>query len=97
MKFQLTTIVGYAVGSCHDDRSLTFEDEINAADKKEAIEKARKLVNAYHEKNNHLTDYCLRSTLMRKIWVMHDVGEQRAEPARKAVPCMSAHLKEVLL
>ncbi|HUC31270.1 MAG TPA: hypothetical protein VMR99_01105 [Candidatus Paceibacterota bacterium] len=106
MKFQLYGRIGYAVGSCHDDRSIDISEEFNLPDGSNveamAIEKARGMIQELHEKYSHRTDYTLAAGLgvIREIWETHFEEDQCAVPARpaeKAKSAIPAHFKERLL
>lgn len=91
MNYELVGFVHYAVGSCHDDRSLTIQEKLKARTKAEAIKKARKKAERIHKENRHLTDYSmaleLRIVTTEPLWNIHFEDE---EAAREAIPARAA-------
>ena len=99
MKFQLVGTVRWAVGSCHDDRSKDIHEEFDAPNEKAAIEKAKEIVQKYHEEHSHLTDYGLQATLqvVKPIWETSFYDEEEAVAAQPARPAVKAHFEEKAL
>lgn len=103
MEFQLYGMIGYAVGSCHDDRSVDINEEFSVPDgpnaKAAAIEKSREIVQKLHGQYSHLTDYSLAAGLrvITEIWETHfeeAISAIPAMPAKKAKPAVPAGFKE---
>lgn len=106
MEFQLYGRVGYAVGSCHDDRSIAINEEFSVPDgpnaETMAIEKAREILRGVHKKYSHFTDYALAAGLrvIKEIWETHFEDDQPAipaVPARKEKPPTPAHFAEKII
>jgi hypothetical protein len=105
MEFHLYGGIGYAVGSCHDDRNVNIDEKFDVPDGPRAegvaIEKARGIVETLHKKYSHLTDYGLSAELavVKKIWRTHfedDQAARAAQQAKKAKAAIPAHFEEKL-
>lgn len=96
MKFKLTGKIYYAVGSCHDDRSMEINERFEAPNVKAAIDKAREIIGKEHDSNKHLTDYGLHAVLevTRSVWKVDFKDAELAMTARHARPAIKAHLEE---
>lgn len=93
MRFSLIGRVDYAVGSCHDDRSVLIRKRFSAPTKKAGIEKARDVIHKYHEEYRWRTDYGLCAELRTNripIWEIKFHDAEPAEPAIKARPAQPA-------
>lgn len=67
MIFQLIGLINYDVGSCHDSRTVSINQEFKATDVDQAIDKARELVKEFHETYSWHTDYTCRKMQLRMI------------------------------
>jgi aminoglycoside/choline kinase family phosphotransferase len=95
--FRLIGKITYDVGSCHDDRSVEINREIQAINENEAIEKARKISQELHVKYNFQTDYHLVLELKdekeKVIWRIYS-EESGREPKTGSVFHYTYNLKE---
>lgn len=99
MRYHLKITISYSVGSCHDDRKLEVDKGFKADNRKEAIEKSKKIIQNYHKMYSFRTDYGLSAELSetKLVWETHFEEEQPAEPAVPAQPArkaIAAHFKE---
>ena len=79
--FELAGKITFDVGSCHDDRLIEVEEEIQAFDNDEAIMKARGIAKQLDKKYNAQTDYQFILELKEKgltIWKIHskEIGRE---------------------
>ena len=97
MKYNLVIEIAYATGSCHDDKSITFCEEIRALNRESAVDKAKKLIQNYHKKYCHLTDYGLHAELLKPIWKTQFEEEILAHSAIPATLGRKARFKENIM
>jgi hypothetical protein len=103
MKFVLTGSIGYDVGSCHDSRTVTIDEKIEAADEEQGVVEAKKLITDLHNRYKNNTDYGMRAELRHQpapIWRIHfedEVPAQKEVLAQPACPATPARLVETMV
>jgi len=83
MKFSLIGRVDYAVGSCHDDRSVLIRKRFSAPTKKAGVTKAKAIIREHHDRYSHLTDYGLWAKLLKRsavVWKTRFREDQPNQP-----------------
>ena len=94
MKFRMIGIDHWTVGSCQDGRSQEINEEFEAGNEEEAIEKAKGIVEEHRKTRSTLTDYGMSVQLhaIKPIWKARLNEKQPAflpvpaQPARPVVP-----------